>query len=217
MCINKEVSLTTFISSSIVAIYLWIRNYKYDKWFSLFLITFSSIQLWEFFLWMLQEKNQLGSNKDFILSRIIIPLTLILEPIVAYLGKIWYESKYKGILGGLGKELRTSYYPYVLLIYVIIFVWRNLVKKFDRTTVSEKGSLQWNNEYQTNYMGIINGFIFAFFLSFPFIGTIIYLPIFLFLSLVIALLVSDNFGSYWCFISNTSILLFLVYPYLIKN
>ena len=50
MCINKEVSITTFISSVIVVIYLWVRNYKYDKWFALFLLTFASIQFWEFSL-----------------------------------------------------------------------------------------------------------------------------------------------------------------------
>lgn len=31
MCINKEVSITTFLTSIFVVIYLWFRNYKYDK------------------------------------------------------------------------------------------------------------------------------------------------------------------------------------------
>ncbi len=68
MCINKEVSITTFISSVIVVIYLWFRNYKYDKWFSLFLLTFASIQFWEFSLKDFVLKTQEIKNSSSFLS-----------------------------------------------------------------------------------------------------------------------------------------------------
>ena len=87
MCINKEVSITTFITSVIVVIYLWVRNYKYDKWYALFLLTFASIQFWEFLLWIYK-----GTKYDYLISGIIIPITLCLELLVPYLGKLWYRK-----------------------------------------------------------------------------------------------------------------------------
>ena len=65
MCINKEVSITTFITSVIVVIYLWVRNYKYDKWYALFLLTFASIQFWEFSLKDFVFKTQ-AIKKDYV-------------------------------------------------------------------------------------------------------------------------------------------------------
>ena len=87
MCINKEVSITTFITSVIVVIYLWVRNYKYDKWYALFLLTFASIQFWEFLLWIYK-----GTKYDYLISGIIIPITLCLELLVSYLGKLWIKN-----------------------------------------------------------------------------------------------------------------------------
>ena len=83
MCINKEVSITTFLTSTFVVIYLWFRNYKYDKWYALFLLTFASIQFWEFLLWIYK-----GTKYDFLISGIIIPVTLILELLVPFFLKI---------------------------------------------------------------------------------------------------------------------------------
>lgn len=214
MCINKEVSITTFISSWIVGIYLWFRNYKYDKWFSLFLFTFSSIQLWEFFLWLLKERNLFGSSYDFAISKVIIPITLCLELIVPYLGKLWYENKYNWNIGKkLWKQLKTSFYPYLLLIYLVIFI-SYLAKQNKPTYVSPQGSLRWNNFSKTKKSSYINAISFAFFLAFPFINVCIYISIFLFVSVLFALIMSDSFGSYWCLIANFSTFLFLMYPYL---
>jgi hypothetical protein len=113
MCINKEVSITTFITSTIVVIYIWFRNYKYDKWYALFLLTFASIQFWEFSLKNIVFKTQeikycfslldkqyfifllwiyKGTKYDYPISGIIIPITLCLELLVPYLGKLWYRK-----------------------------------------------------------------------------------------------------------------------------
>ena len=210
MCMNKEVSITTFITSTIVVIYLWFRNYKYDKWYALFLFTFASIQFWEFLLWIYK-----GTKYDYPISGIIIPITLCLEIIVPFLGKLWYENKYKwNISSKLLNEFKTSFFPYILLIYIICLSINFFRKKKDYTSVTPKGSLNWNNSFKTKKSTYINGFIFAFFISYPFKESSIYIPIFLFASLLIALLVSDSFSSYWCLIGNFSTLFFLMYPYL---
>ena len=217
MCINKEVSLTTFISSWIVGFYIWTRNHKYDKWFALFLFTFSSIQFWEFLLWILKEKNMLGTNYDFAISKIIIPITLCLELLVPYLGKLWYENKYNfNIIPKLFKQLTSSFYPYILLIYLIFFIIVT-ARNNKPTTVSPQGSLQWNGNFQTKKGSYISAFIFAFFLAYPFVNASIIIPIYLFVSVLFALAVSDSFGSYWCFIANFSTFFFLMYPYLGKK
>jgi hypothetical protein len=210
MCINKEVSITTFISSLIVAIYLWVRNYKYDKWFSLFLLTFSSIQFWEFLLWIYK-----GTKYDYPISGIIIPITLCLELIVPYLGKLWYENKYKWNIGAkLLLDLKTSLFPYILSIYLIFFIISISKKEKQYTSITEKGSLNWNNVFEKTKMTYIHGFIFAFLLAYPFINSSFYVPIFLFASSLVALAVSDSFSSYWCLIANFSTFFFLIYPYL---
>jgi len=213
MCINKEVSITTFISSWIVAIYIWFRNHKYDKWFSLFLLTFSSIQFWEFLLWTLQEKNLLGSSYDFAISKVIIPITLCLELIVPYIGKLWYQNNYKWNIGKLLlKQLKSNIYPYLLIIYLICFIIK-MAKQKRQTIVSKQGSLQWGESFQTKKISFINGLIFAFFLAMPFISTTLCIPIFLFVSVIFSLIISDSFGSYWCLIANFSTFFFLMYPY----
>ena len=217
MCINKEVSLSTFISSWIVGFYLWTRNHKYDKWFALFLFTFSAIQYWEFLLWILKEKNMLGTGYDFAISKVMIPITLCLELIVPYLGLLWYQNGYKWNIGAkLWQQLTTSFYPYILLIYIIFFIVKTAQRKQEATTVSPQGSLQWNSNFQTKKGAYISAFLFAFFLAYPFKDASMLIPIYLVISVLFALAVSDSFGSYWCFIANFSTFFFLMYPYLGK-
>lgn len=210
MCINKEVSITTFITSTIVVIYLWFRNYKYDKWYAIFLLTFASMQFWEFLLWMYK-----GTKYDFPISGIIIPITICLELLVPYFGKLWFQNKYKWNIGAkLLNELKTSFFPYILFGYVIAFIILFSKKKRDYTTVTHQGSLNWNNSFETTKATYINGFMFAFILAYPFKDSSIYIPIFIFASSLITLVVSDSFSSYWCLIANFVTFFFLMYPYL---
>jgi len=210
MCINKEVSITTFITSTIVVIYLWFRNYKYDKWYALFLLTFASIQFWEFLLWIYK-----GTKYDYPISGVIIPITLILELLVPFLGKLWFENKYNWNIGRkLLNELKKSFFPYILFGYVIALSILFAKKKKESTTLTPQGSLNWNNTFKTNKGTYINGFIFAFLIAFPFKESSLYIPIFIFASSLIVLAVSDSFSSYWCIIANFSTFFFLMYPYL---
>lgn len=212
MCINKEVSITTFLTSTFVVIYLWFRNYKYDKWYALFLLTFASIQLWEFLLWIYK-----GTKYDFLISGIIIPITLCLELLVPFFGKLWYENKYNWNIGEkLLHELKTSFFPYILLTFLIIFVilYFKYINKKAYTSLTPKGSLNWNNAFENTKLTYIYGFMFALLISYPFKESSIYIPIFIFLSSLIVLVVSDSFSSFWCLIANFASFLFLMYPYL---
>ena len=218
MCINKEVSITTFIVSLFVGIYLFFRNKKYDKWLAVFLLSFSSMQLIEYFLWILQENNLFKSNYDYFLVKFVIPLVLILELLSAYLGKLWYQNNYKfNILNLLKKEFKTSIFPYILIIYIAIFIYHQYIAKFVGSSVSKQGHLNWGSTYQhKKFWTYFNGLLFAFLLAYPFFGEINIVAIYLFATVLIALFYSDNFASYWCFIGNFSVLILLLYPYFMK-
>lgn len=210
MCINKEVSITTFITSTIVVIYLWVRNYKYDKWYALFLLTFASIQFWEFLLWIYK-----GTKYDYPISGIIIPITICLELLVPYLGKLWYQNKYNWNIGSkLLNELKTSFFPYILFGYIIALAISLSKKKKEYTSLTHQGSLNWNNSFKSTKSTYIHGFIFAFVMAYPFKDSSLYIPIFIFASSLIVLAVSDSFSSYWCLIANFATFFFLMYPYL---
>jgi hypothetical protein len=76
-------------------------------------------------------------------------------------------------------------------------------KKKEYTSLTHQGSLNWNNTFETTKITYIHGFIFAFLISNPrdeaylFKESSIYIPIFIFASSLIVLVISDNFSSYW--------------------
>jgi hypothetical protein len=51
MCWNAPVSLASFIISLILCAYIWQRNLQNDKALAIFIVWFSLMQLFEFFMW----------------------------------------------------------------------------------------------------------------------------------------------------------------------
>ena len=121
MCINKEVSLGTFISSWTIGIYIFNRNKDLDRMNGLFLLTFSTMQFVEFLLWVIKEKGLFNTDYNWYIS-LFIPLVLILQPINLYIGKNIHENNNK--LAGLFDIIKTnivkSIYPKILIIYITI-------------------------------------------------------------------------------------------------
>ena len=85
MCWNAEVSLITFITSLCMCIYLWYRNLQNDRPISLWIFTFSLMQLFEFFMW-LDINNTKGWNN--LATKISLPF-ILLQPFVLSIA-IWY-------------------------------------------------------------------------------------------------------------------------------
>ncbi len=80
MCWSFEVSLLSGMFSYIVATYLWIRNYKNDRMFSIGIFTFSSIQWCDALLWHdLKSRNDSELNRT--ITNYIIPFIFSIEAI----------------------------------------------------------------------------------------------------------------------------------------
>jgi len=62
MCWNAPVSMATFISSTVICAYLWKRNIINDKPLAIFILCFSSMQLFEFFMWRDMKGHTLSSK-----------------------------------------------------------------------------------------------------------------------------------------------------------
>ena len=79
MCINKEVSLITYIIVIVLVIILYKRNDGSDRHIALFSAAFVTIQLLEFFAWLSIEKKDRKLND--LITRIIL-IALWAQPLV---------------------------------------------------------------------------------------------------------------------------------------
>lgn len=147
MCINFRTSINTYIFSLLSSIYLWNRNNPSDRWFTMFGLTFSSMQLID----ALFHKYLDNKNINRILS-IIGFFIIFLEPLSNNVGGILYGNKNIFIYSTL------LYLLY--LFYIIIFKYPD---EKDLNTTKEY-NLQWN------FLRKINNYdwlVFLFFLGMP--------------------------------------------------
>ena len=108
MCYNKETSLAAFISSFIVSGLLFSRNKPNDKFMAFFILTISSMQLVEFFIW--KNINNKELNKFY--TRIAHILAK-LHPICA----LFVLYKFGNLI------IPNSYLIYPLIISLIYTVY----------------------------------------------------------------------------------------------
>ncbi len=109
-------SLATFISSSIMCAYLWHRNITNDKPFALFIMCFSLMQLFEFFMWIDMKGHTVPAKLSLIFLQ-LQPLTLVAG--LYYLRPTIYKELWeKLVLLGVGlisllKALSAAFYAFV--------------------------------------------------------------------------------------------------------
>ena len=214
MCINKEYSLSALIISWSIGGYLLYRNHEFDRWNALFLITFATMQLFDFILLILYETgnfNNKSLNLNYIISRYLIPILLALELFIVYFGSILYKNNnnFSGIYEKLINDIfySSKWYPKILLIIIIWTLWYNI--KWNRETViSANGNLVWgDNPNQSGIWKYISGIIFIIFLIYPYLEyiskpIIAIIVIYLILSLGYSFIHGNGWGSYWCWIAN---------------
>jgi hypothetical protein len=187
MCYSTQASITAWIISVIIGIYLWKRDHKYDRWNAGFIWSFSAIQLWEAGIWS-------SSNNEIYLRLILI--TLMLQPLAQTFGA-W-------------KTTSSQFLEIMVGIYILLFlytIYRSLTEHFS-VSIGPSGHLIWDSnkgsflsgEYPIisglYLVGLILGLFWALPTSIPLI--IIGISTMLW---SLSKVSSREFGSYWCYIS----------------
>ena len=117
MCWNAPVSLATFITSAIMSAYLWQRNSFNDKPLAIFIVWFSFMQLFEFFMWR-DMKGHTVSAKLSLVFILLQPLALV-AGLYYYSGAKYKEQWEKLVLLGIGlisliKGLSAAVYAFFI-------------------------------------------------------------------------------------------------------
>lgn len=195
MCFSVQASLIAWLIADAIAIYLWVRDRRYDRWNAVFIITFSLIQLMEAGLW---RSLQVDSAMMNAIITSLIPLALLAQPLVqSYMG---YRFTGSVIL------LSIAVLVIAIIIGTIVRIATTPLSSF-QSTIGEHGHLVWNDDTMPN-SNIIGG---------PFIGFVyligVLIPLFWMgwrgIPLLIVAVVtagwcwyiagSKEFSSYWCY------------------
>ena len=187
MCYSTQASLTAWIISVVIGIYLWNRNSKYDRWNAGFIWSFSAIQLWEAGIWS-------SPHNEIYLQLIMI--TLISQPLLQTFGA-WQTTG-------------SPFLKIMVGIYLFIFlytVYRALTEKLS-VSIGQSGHLVWNSDH-TSFLsggypiiswlyliGLVLGLLWALPTSLPLI--IIGIATMLW---SLSKVSSKEFGSYWCYVA----------------
>ena len=199
MCWSKEVSLNTFLFTTIVMAILWSSKHKSDLFRSvavyLFIFSFSFMQLAEFFLWTSIETrnawmNLIASIAGWFLIRVAQPIAalFLLPPAFAYLRSVLLPTYVASLVGTT--IYKTVYNP-------IQF----------KTVVGENGHLEWLwndlQGFEKNNVLLYFVCLATLFLRFP-IGALGSLVLLLFS----VFHYRNTWGSNWCYLVNGIVVYF---------
>jgi hypothetical protein len=211
MCWSAPVSLATFITSLVMCVYIWKRNYKNDKALAIFIVWFSFMQLFEFFMWRDMKGHTLSSKLSLIF--------ILLQPLVLAAGLYYYTGslyKYweKWILGiiiliSAIKALSAAIYAFII----------NTEQKW----LSVKGPnchlIWWFFKNFNNLPRVITGDAVYFFLLFlalvmikPLSDGLFYSGLALLTLFLTRTFYPKEFGSLWCWAANFFALFVIFMP-----
>ncbi len=220
MCYSVSSSLRTTTISFIAIIYLISSKIKKFQYLGAVLIGWCAMQFAEALLWMTNPYNCTFINK--ILTIILIPIVLALQPLGTVWGSLYLESWEKN------KKFIINYTIFIILFifisrYIIPFI---LYKYKTCTTVTDNGHLNWftyeynyNNKLPITY--IINTFIWAAIIFYPLIKfwpTKRLWPFYLIPLIGIFIgFYTDSPGSIWCYITSYGSISAIILLFLYKN
>jgi len=110
MCYSTESSLSAWVIANAIALYLFYRNRRYDRWNAGFIAVFTTIQLLEAGIWLTMEDSvsPVDNPSNELLTKMIL-LVLLMQPLSqAYLG---------------AKATNASLLYYLSFIYLGVFLW----------------------------------------------------------------------------------------------
>jgi len=204
MCWSLEVSVLTGIFSYSVAAYIWMRNIGNDRWHSILLFTFSSIQWTDAIIWYFDKNRNLQSPIVHLVSHYITPLILSLEPLAALYGAYYVGNKIDNI---------------DIMLYIAFFFinFKKMVTNAPNGNVVKKEGIIYS-QYEDHYLVY---WVFFGLLVYPFVKYTNFDSYYLIMSSVIGfvlLLAQQNkiaIGSHWCLYANILSIFLLFYPYLV--
>ena len=220
MCWNKEVSLFSFFIISVVSYALYQRNLKNDRLLSYFVLSYGTIQLFEFLMWLGIDTNQKYLNK---IGSILASIVLYIHPLAIVTG-MYYDKAYS-------KYINNPYYKMLFLaslIFVLFGICKvifNLIKKqpeYSFLSYNDKNNKKLVWDFPSNYSitlllsHLISIFIFmenkTFWLLFFCYHV---LPVLLLFSMDIIKMNYDanKYASHWCwYVAAFSFILYFMNP-----
>lgn len=204
MCWNAEFSLAGWIAGWATAFYIWNRNETHrDRWSAVFLFTFSSIQMCEFFLWSFTGDSMECNKTNRIVTTLMIPTIIALEPFSVIVGGIIVGKKF----------LKILLLPYFLWALVI---WRMQYDGWICSSLTPQGYIFWSVFSNDIYYMILFAISFTFPLLMYMRPIIVPLTSIAYgtLALLCSYLFTDSLGSNWCLFSSILFVFHLVDPWL---
>ena len=220
MCYSVESSAKTSLYSFIAIVVLMYSNIPHFKWIAMILVGWCGMQFAELLLWLTNPRKSC-SQMNKILTYVLIPIILILQPLGSTLGSLFVKPWSKC---SKNRKLFIVLFSIFSTIMLITYFYGNITKQC--TTVTSEGHLDWwLSKYEvTKYKAYVNWLI------------IISIPIFVLwdmsYKIVVALsimpafgffygLTTDSKGSIWCyytsFTSLVSLLAYALYKFKIYN
>lgn len=207
MCYNTESSLYAWIIANAIAIYLYNRNQRYDRWNSIFIAVFTTIQLLETGLWWtIDESASPQDNPSNELLTKMILLVLLLQPL---------SQTYLGAKATGSNVLHYLSFVYIgIFMYTLFRVGKSSPGEF-YTSKNSRGHLEWHDTKVEakdksfvgggSNLGWLVSSLYLFGLFFPLLFAEKYrgLPLFVtgvgtaFYSMFISK--SGEFASLWCY------------------
>lgn len=196
MCYNKESSISVFIYSIVLSVYMWKRNYPNDRFMALLSIVVAGIQLVEFLLW-----SNLNCNRINHYSTIASHILIMLQSIVIFACSYYYDNTTipRDILLGL---LVISAISLIYNTYKILKYNKNYCTK-----LAKNGHLNWNGTYGWSRLHRLSYFLpmIAFlFMKDKVYGRSIFslIAISLFMTMT-KLGYNSKWESLWCLVGNS--------------
>lgn len=221
MCFNKESSLKTFLIVLFGSIFLFYRNYPYDRIMGVFFFTVGIMQLAEYFLWSDQKCKNINHYSTLSVYYILIIQVLLFLIAFKYL---------KNTDNYFNKKI-LNIFIFIVVICSIILIYYSIINinKYKLCSKPLKGETKyiiWDIKNLIN--GLPNIIYYIFTISY-FIYPLLLLTIknknlripytlIFYISLIISYIsthiLKDQWKSLWCIIANYFIIIPIIFGYL---
>ncbi len=207
MCYNAESSLKTSAVSAAAIIYLLSSGIPHYQWLGITLIGWCGMQFAEYLLWS-TNPGQICTEMNQLITMILIPLVLVLQPVGSMLGSLFVKSWSQS-----SATRRNMIIGFVVAVLLVVWYFHLYDVQRNCTIVTPNGHLNWttviyksSDNWNPFYVFIY--FVWALIIGFPllmywdkswvFMSAILVMPIFGF----IYGLFTDSKASLWCYYTS---------------